>query len=133
MAMECLDLLTNKVSVVSNFYSDFEEDFDKPFAVNDQIRVKKPQRFTIRDGMGYSAQPINRITVPVNCNQFFGIDFEWDSYEKAVRAEKSEAQLSKEYLQPAMEQIAQEWDSRAALFAYQNSNNIVGILGTDPT
>ena len=31
-----------------------------------------------------------------------------------------------------MDQIAQEIDSRAALWAYQNSNNIVGILGTDP-
>lgn len=31
-----------------------------------------------------------------------------------------------------MAQIAQEIDTRAALFAYQNSNNIVGVLGIDP-
>jgi hypothetical protein len=47
--------------------------------------------------------------------------------------ERGEAQLKKEYLDPAMAQIAQEIDSRAALWAYQNANNIVGVLGTDPT
>lgn len=133
MAMKCLSLLTNQLSIVSNFARDYQEDFSKPFAVGDTIRVKKPQRFLVRDGLGYTPNVINRITVPVSCNQLFGIDFEWDSFERAVKMEKSDAQLSKEYLEPAMKQIAQEWDSRAALFAYQNTNNFVGILGTDPT
>jgi hypothetical protein len=29
--------------------------------------------------------------------------------------------------------LAQEWDSRSAQFAYQNANNVIGVLGTDPT
>lgn len=132
MAMKCLFLVKNKLGIASNFNTDNQEDFRKPFAVNDSIRVKKPQRWTIRDGMGYNPQGINRIYSTVNLNQFFGIDFEWDSYEKAVKMERSEAQLEREYLNPAMQQIAQEIDSRAALFAYQNANNIVGVLGTDP-
>jgi hypothetical protein len=32
-----------------------------------------------------------------------------------------------------MAQIANEIDTRAALFTYQNLNNIVGVLGTDPS
>ncbi len=132
MAMKCLFLVKNKLAIASQFNTDNQEDFRKPFAVNDSIRVKKPQRWTIRDGMGYNPQGINRIYATVNLNQFFGLDFEWDSYEKAVKMERSEAALEKEYLQPAMAQIAQELDSRAALFAYQNTNNFVGVLGTDP-
>lgn len=132
MSMKCLSLLKNKLAVVSNFSTDFQEDFEKPFAVNDSVRIKKPQRFLIRNGLPYSPDPINRVFTTVNLNQPFGIDFEWDSYEKAVKMERSEAQLEREYLAPAMAQIAQEIDSRAALWAYQNSNNFVGVLGTDP-
>lgn len=133
MAMECLDLLVNKLSIAIKFNTSYNKDFTKPFAVNDSIRVKKPQKFIIRDGLGYNPQGLNRIVTTVNLNQVFGIDFEWDSYEKAVKMERSQQALSDEYLEPAMAQIAQEWDSRAALFAYQNANNVVGQLGTDPT
>ena len=133
MAMESLDLLVNKLAVCAKFNTSYNKDFTKPFAVGDQIRIKKPQQFTIRDGLGYSAQGINRITTTVNLDQYFGIDFEWDSYEAAVKMERSEAALSKEYLEPAMSQLAQEWESRACLWGYQNANNIVGVLGTDPT
>ncbi len=132
MAMECLDLFVNKLAIVSNFNRDYEEDFSKAFAPGDTIRVKKPQRWTIRDGLGYSPQGINRQIVTVTANQIFGIDFEWDSFERAVKMERSQKELSRDYLEPAMAQMAQEWDSRAALFAYQNANNIVGTLGTDP-
>jgi hypothetical protein len=133
VAMECLDLVLNKLSIASNFNTSFEKEFEKAFAVNDQIRVKKPQRWNIRNGLGYSPDPINRVFTTVDLNQPFGIDFEVDSIEKALRMERSKAAVSKEYIEPAMAQIAQEIDSRAALFAYQNTNNIVGILGTDPT
>jgi len=133
MSMKCLSLLKNKLAVVSNFSTDAQGDFEKPFAVNDSIRMKKPQRFLIRNGLGYTPDPLNRIFTTINLNQPFGIDFEWDSYEKAVKMERSNEQLETEYLAPAMAQIAQEIDSRAALWAYQNSNNFVGVLGTDPT
>lgn len=133
MAMECLDLLVNKLAIVANFTRDYEEDFSKAFAPGDTVRVKKPQRWTIRDGLGYTPQGINRITTTVKCDQIFGIDFEWDSFERAVKMERSQKELSRDYLEPAMAQLAQEWDSRAALFAYQNANNIVGTLATDTT
>lgn len=132
VAMECLDLVLNKMAVASNFNTNFEKEFTKSFAVNDSIRIKKPQRWNIRNGMGYSPDPINRVYTTVDLNQPFGIDFEVDSIEKAIRMERSLDAISKEYIAPAMAQIAQEIDSRAALFAYQNTNNFVGILGTDP-
>ena len=47
--------------------------------------------------------------------------------------ERGESALKREYLDPAMNQIANELDSRCSLWAYQNTNNIVGALGTTPT
>lgn len=131
--MTCLDNLVNKLALFPMMNKQVQDDFNKPYAVGDTVRIKKPQQWIIRDGLGYNPQGINRIVTTVSLDQVFGIDFEWDSYEKAVKMERSDAQLEKEYLEPAMAQLAQEIDSRAALFAYRNSNNIVGVLGTDPT
>lgn len=133
MSMQSLLLLTNKCAVVTNMTTEYEEDFSKAWAPGDTIRVKKPQRWTIRNGLGYSPQGVNRQVVTVTCNQIFGIDFEWDGFERAVKMERSRKELSRDYLEPAMSQIAQEWDSRGANFAMLNANNIVGTVGTDPT
>lgn len=132
MAMKCLFLVKNKRSISANMSSAYKEEFRKPFAVGDTVRVKKPQRGLIRTGLGYTPQGLQRINATITVQEPFGIDFEWDSFEKAIKMERSEAQLEAEYLDPFMAQIAQEIDSRAALFAYQNSNNVVGVLGTDP-
>src|SRR4051812_12910285 len=133
VAMECLDLILNKLSIAGNFNTDFDKEFEKEYAVNDSVRIKKPQRWNIRNGLGYTPDPVNRVFTTVDLNQPFGLDFEIDSVEKALRMERSMAEVSKQYLAPAMAQISQEIDSRAALFAYQNTNNFVGVLGTDPT
>ena len=131
--MECLRLLTNQLEVAQHFDTKWMRQFDQQFAVGSSVQVKLPQKWTIRDGLGYTPQPINRITTTVNCNLIKGIDFEWDSIEKALEMERSEKEISDQYIAPAAAQLAQEIDSQAALFAYQNANNIVGVLGTDPT
>ena len=133
VAPEALRLLTNKLTVASFFNTEYNKEFDREFPIGEVVRVKLPQRFLIRDGLGYSPQPINRINTTVTCNQIFGVDFEWDSFEGALLMERTKEEISKEYLEPAMAQIAQEIDTRAALFAYQNANNTVGVLGVDPT
>ena len=131
--MEVLRLLVNFLTVAEYFNFDYEKDFEKEFAVGATIQVKFPQTFNIRDGLGYSPQGINRISTTVSLDQIFGVDFEWDDYEQAVKAERSEAEIRQQYLEPAAAQIAQEWDSRAADWARKNASNVVGVLGTDPT
>jgi P22 coat protein - gene protein 5 len=132
VAPEALRLLLNKLEVAQFFNTDYNKEFDREFPIGEVVRVKLPQRFLIRDGLGYTPQPINRINTTVTCNQIFGVDFEWDSFEAALMMERSKSEISRQYLEPAMAQIAQEIDTRAALFAYQNANNIVGVLGVDP-
>ena len=132
VAEEALRLLINMLEVSQYMNTEFNKEFTREFPVGEVVRVKLPQRFLIRDGLGYSPQPINRINTTVACNQIFGVDFEFDDFEEALLMERSKEEISEQYLRPAMEQIAQEMDTRAALFAYQNANNIVGVLGVDP-
>lgn len=131
--MEVLRNLKNALKVAEYFNTDWEKDYEKTFAVGTTIQVKFPQQFTIRDGLGYDPQGINRISTTVSLDQPFGIDFQWDDYEAAVKAERSEEEIREQYLEPAGIQLANEIDSRAALFAKNNVSQIVGTLGTDPT
>lgn len=133
LTMEGLRLLTNKLEVSQAFNTDYNSEFTKDFAVGETVRVPLPQQFTIRDGLGYNPQAINRIYTTVSCDQIFGVDFEWDSAQAALQMERGQEKIKREYLEPAMDQIKQEIDSRCAQFAYQHTNNIVGVLGTDPT
>jgi hypothetical protein len=133
LTMESLRILVNKLQIAQFFNTDYNKEFSKEFAVGETVRVKLPQRFTVRTGLGYTPQAINRLNTTVTVDQIFGIDFEWDSVEKALKAERGEEAIRREYIDPAMSQLANEIDSRASLWAYQNTNNIVGILGTNPT
>lgn len=131
--MESLRTLLNSLVVAEHFNTDYNKEFKQAFAVGDTVRVKLPQRYLVRDGLGYTPQAINRKFTTVACDQVFGIDFDWDSVEAALKAERGEAAIKREYIDPAMAQLAQEIDSRAANFATFHTNNVVGILGTDPT
>ena len=133
ITMESLRTLLNRLVVAEFFNTDYNKEFTREFAVGETVRVKNPQRFTIRDGIGYTPQPIARNYTTVSCDQIFGVDFEWDSAEAALKAERGMDNIRREYIVPAMEQIAQEIDSRAASWAYYNTNNIVGTLGTNAT
>jgi hypothetical protein len=83
--------------------------------------------------MGYTPQAINRVTTSIALDQWIQCAFEWDDYEKAVKLERSEAELRENYLDPAAAAIAQDIDRRCAKHAYQNASNLTGVLGTDPT
>jgi len=131
--MEILRLLLNQLEIAEYFNREWERDFDKEFAPGSSITVKFPQRFTTADGMGYQPQGINRVSTTISLDQWIQVAFEWDDYERAVKLERSEEELRENYWQPAAAALAQEFDSRAAKFAYQNASNIAGVLGTDPT
>lgn len=133
LSMEGLRLLLNKLEVSQGFNTDYNSEFTKDFAVGETVRVPLPQQWTVRTGLGYNPQAVNRIYTTVTCDQIFGVDFEWDSAQAALEVERGQERIKKEYLEPAMDQIKQEIDSRCAQFAYQNASQAVGVLGTDPT
>lgn len=133
VAPECLRLLTNMLAMTGYANWDYEKEFDREFAVGESVRVKYPQLFTVTDGQTYNAQAINRINTTITLDQWMQIGFEWDSLERALKLERSQAEISKQYLTPAMRKMAQEAESRFSLFVFLNTNNITGALGTTPT
>lgn len=133
LTMEGLAILKNKLEVTRYFRKTYSKEYEQQFAVGGTIRVPKPQRYTIRRGLTYAAQALDRPTTTITMQDPFGIDFEWDSAEAALKMERGKERVREIYLEPAMAQIAQDIDSQAAQYAYLHTNNIVGQLGTDPT
>ena len=133
VSMKVLAFLQNMLDVAREFNTDWESEFGKTFPVGQTVQIKLPQAWLIRTGLGYNPQGIARLATTVSLDQVFGIDFEWDSYQKLVLMERSEEELEQQYLKPAALQLAQEVDSRAAQFAYLNASNVFGSLGADAT
>lgn len=133
VSMKILWILQNSLEVASVFNTEWESEFGKNFPVGSSVQVKLPQRWLVTNGLGYQPQGIARLATTINLDQVFGIHFEWDSYERLVKMERSQDELEENYLKPAAVQLAQECDSRAATFAYQNASGVVGILGTNST
>src|SRR3990167_6346639 len=133
VSMEVLRLLLNKLVVSEMFNTNWNDEFKKDFPVGDTVTIKKPRRFTVRSGLSYSAQNLPIQSTTISLNEIFGVDFEWDDYEKLVRMERSQQEIQRNYLEPAAQKLYQEMESRCALFAYQNTPNVFGALGTNPT
>ena len=133
ISMETLRLFKNKLAIAANMRTDYEKDFRKEYAVGDTIQVKYPWRPLVTDGIEYNPQGMDRITTTVTVDTVKGIHFDFGTIDKLLNMERGEEKVRKEYLSPAATQLAQAWDSLAALYAYQHSGNIVGVLGTNPT
>src|SRR3990167_10786667 len=133
LMQESMDLLVNKLAIGAHFNTEVQREFERDFAPGETVRVKFPQEYLIRSGLSFNAQNLNRRTTTVTCDQIFGVHFQWDAYEKAVSLERGEAILSREYIEPAAAQMAQEIESRCANWATLHTSNIVGTLGTAVT
>jgi hypothetical protein len=133
LSAEALRGLVNNLAIASHFNTDYNKEYTKSFAVGETVRVPLPQQFVVTTGLGYKPQGLNRIFTTVTVDQIFGIHFEYDSIEEALKLERGREAFKKNYLDKAMAQLAQEIDSRCAAWALANTNNIVGALGTTPT
>jgi hypothetical protein len=133
VAMDTLRILKNKRMISQFFNTDDKKDFGKAFPIGATLRKKFPQRFTSVEGLPYQPQAINRRETTVTIDQNIQVSWEWDSFEQALKLERGEALLRKEYSEPAADEIYQQIESRCALWAADHCNNFVGVLGTNPT
>lgn len=132
VAAESLRMLLNKLVCAQFASHEYEKEYEREFAVGETVRVKLPQRWLVTDGLAFQPQPINRIYTTVTVNQPFGIHFQVDSVERALKMERGREWFKKEYIDKLMAKLANEIDRRFAQFAYQNTSNVVGALGTNP-
>lgn len=128
-----LQLMLNKLVVADYFDRTVQPEFEKEMAYGTTVYKKFPQLYIPTDGMGYNPQGISRLQTPVTLDQWVQIAFEWDDFETALKLERSEEELEENYFEPAAAAMAQEWDSRCASFAKNNTSMVVGALATDPT
>lgn len=133
LMQESLDVLVNTLGIGAYFNTDVQKEFEHDFAPGETVRVPFPAEFLIRNGLAYSAQGIQKRHTTVSCTDIFGIDFEWDSFEQALRLERGKEELKRNYIDSPMAQLAQEIESRAANWARLNTGTVVGSLATDPT
>lgn len=133
IAMETLRLFKHSMEIAAQMSTDYEPEYKKEFAVGDTVRVKKPFRPLVRNGFTYAAQNIERQETTVTVDRPIGIDLEWDTIDRLLNMERGEERVKKEYLKPSALYMAAEADKQAARFAYLNTGNITGVLGTNPT
>lgn len=133
LSMKALRTLVNRTAVSRYFNTNWNSEFQRPFTPGETIRVEYPPLWDIRNGVGYNPQAIQEINTTISCDQLFGIDFQWDDVELALKLERDDTRVNEFYSKGPMKKIAQEWDIRAAAFAAIYANNIVGALGTNPT
>lgn len=133
VSMTSVDLLTNELKASKFFNTDYSKEFKLRYPVGDTIRVEFPDRGTIRNGLTYTPQTIQRRYSTVTFDEPFGTDFELDSVESLLSTARGRSKFEQDYIQPRMAQIAQEIDSRAILYAYRNAASVVGALGTNPS
>lgn len=129
ITFQSLDILTNRICVITNFHRDLEKEFGKKGnKIGDTIYVRKPPRAIGRDGAAYTPEAMTDTQVPITINQQSGVDFEFSTTEKF----ESLDDLRKRYLEAYMASLANKLDSRAATMAMQNTANFVGTVGTTP-
>ena len=84
VTMESLRRLLNRLEVAKYFYTGYNKEYKRPFAVGETIQPKLPQRWLIRDGMTWTPQDIDRRTTSITMQAPFGVDFAWNSVEKLL-------------------------------------------------
>lgn len=133
IAMDGVRRLQNNLVIDQFFSHDNEEDFEKEFPVNASIRVRLPQQPGVRVGsMVYTPEAIDEKVTTITVDTPIGSDFEINDIEQALNVERG-ARFKKDYLEPRVAKISQEWDQRSATYAAVHASTMIGVLGTTPT
>lgn len=133
LVKEVLRSLTNRLSTGNCFDMSYNSAFKGPMAVGAEVDVPFPQRFKVTSGPTFQAQPIKARKTKVTVDQFKGVHFDLGSAEMALSVPRGNGGVKGNYMDRIAEQLAQEIDLTCADYAYNNTNQIVGILGTNPT
>lgn len=134
VAAKIVRRVKNKLNVASTFTKKFELDFeDKSDPIGQTLRVKKPLRGRVVDGFDWVGTDSERLYTTVGPFQTFHVEFQTGALEKMFEMERGQRAQDENIYNPLTDQLAQEIDSRAAVFAALNTSMHVGAIGTTPT
>ncbi len=122
---KALESLVNNMVMAPLVYRTLEKEFHK---IGTQITVRKPNKFTVRDGPVAQIQDINEPSVVLTVNKFKGVDFEFSDADMALTIDD----FTERYINPAMIPLANQVDYDLLGLASQFSN-VVGTPGVTPS
>jgi len=130
VAKEALAVLENMLSFSSMVNRDWEDEFtsnmSRGYAPGQTINIKRPPRYTYREGRVAVPQGTVESTIPLTLSQG-GVDLQFTANERTLSLQKLEDKLT-----AAMATVANEIDRRGLEMARLQSNNVIGTPGTPP-
>lgn len=129
VTMEIARGLYNKSTIANRFNKTYNKDYQKDYAVGATIYPRLPWRVIKKDGLGLQLQPLVDRVTSITMDQVFQYSVDFDSVEEALTMPRPDMELLKQIADPISDQFAQDLDSAAALWALQNTSNVVGGLG----
>ena len=97
--------------------------------IGDTLRVRKPQRFQVTDGLAYQPQSIQNIFTDITVNKVKGVHFDFDQIEQTLSVEA----IRERYTKPAALALASNVNNDVARFIAGNTPYAVGTPGVTPT
>lgn len=130
VAMKVLDSLLNRLNVVDKFNTDWVSEFGAkaPQKIGQQLKITRPFRWTSTNGAQAVPQAMNQQYVDLVIDNQKNIAFDYSKWTEALELDD----IYDRCFKPGVDQLANDFDDAAALYAYQNTNNYQGALGTDP-
>lgn len=122
--------LYNKSVVAPHFDGRYQREYGKDFAVGETIYPRLANRFVKAEQIGLALQPIVQRVTSITMNNFMQYSVDYNSVEEALQMPRPDRELIDQVVGPMGDQLAQDWDSYCALWATQNTSNVVGNLGT---
>jgi len=132
--MEALRQLTNPLELGSFFNTSYNSEFKKAYPIGATLHVPFPKQFLPDNDntLGYTPQAIQDRHADVTIDKVGKVHFEWDSIEKALKMDRGREKIAEDIIKPAMTTIRNKIETDCAIWAYQHTPNVVGILGTNP-
>jgi len=133
--MKSLRRLKNRLNLLRFFNTEYAKDFKKSVPIGDTLQIPLPQRHTVTDGvdLGYDPQALLQLKSSVTIDRVSKSHFEWDDIEAKLYMSRNKQEIRDDFVNGPMDQFAAHMDAAAGVYAGNNANNIVGVLGTDPT
>ncbi len=130
VAKEALAILENMLSFSSMVNRDYEDEFTgnmaRGYAPGQTINIKRPPRYTYRDGRIATPQGTVESTTPLVLSQG-GCDLQFTSAERTLSLTKLSDKIS-----AAIATVANEIDRRGLEMARLTTPNVLGTPGTAP-
>lgn len=134
VALETMRVLDNELGISKRLdmsYRDIFHDLNVPIGTS--AKVKMRFRPKIREGLTMDPTPIVDKTTTITMLPPFGVDYSWNDWERIFDMVKTEEEISKTIITPAVRRMANSVEKRVAAFIAANTPNVVGALGTNPS